>query len=66
MKVKCQLHVFQRFLMVVGLFMHVLANSLFNLIFKSVDYEDDKVMVTIFVGQVEIYKPCNWTLMKFF
>jgi hypothetical protein len=45
--------------MVVGLFMHVLANSLFNLIFKSVDYEDDKVMVTIFVGQVEIYKPCN-------
>jgi len=45
--------------MVVGLFMHVLANSLFNLIFKSMDYEDGKVMVMIFVGQIEMYKPCD-------
>ncbi len=59
MKVKCQLHVFQRFLMVVGLFMHVLANNLFNLIFKSMDYKDGKVMVMIFVGQIEMYKPCD-------
>lgn len=45
--------------MVVGLFMHVLANNLFNLIFKSMDYEDGKVMVMIFVGQIEMYKPCD-------
>lgn len=45
--------------MVVGLFMHVLANSLFSFIFRSMGYEDDKVMVMIFIGQVEMYQPCN-------
>jgi hypothetical protein len=45
--------------MVVGLFIRVLANSLFNLFFRLMGYEDGKVMVTIFVGQVEMYKPCN-------
>jgi hypothetical protein len=29
-------------------------------------YEDGKVMVTIFVGQVEMYKPCNWTFINFY
>jgi hypothetical protein len=45
--------------MAIGLFMHVLANSLFSFIFRSMGYENGKVMVTIFNGQVETYQPCN-------
>ncbi len=52
--------------MVVGLFMHVLVNNLFYFILRLMGYEDGKVTVTIFIGQIEMYQPYNWTLMIFF
>jgi hypothetical protein len=45
--------------MVVGLFMHVLVNNLFYFILRLMGYEDGKVTVTIFIGQIEMYQPYN-------